>query len=37
MRQYALFQAWKQKKCASDAPADEGSGVDAQGEVKGDG
>ena len=35
--QYLLFKAWKQKKYASDAPADDGSGVDAQGEVEGDG
>ena len=41
MRQYALFQAWRQKKCASDAPADDCSGVDAPGhgmpEGEGDG
>ena len=37
MQQYALFQAWRQKKCASDAPADDCSGVDAQGEGEGDG
>ena len=33
MSQYALFQAWRQKKCAtdlpSDVPADDVSGVDA--------
>lgn len=35
MQQNALFQAWRQKKCASDAP-DDGSGVDAHGEGKGE-
>ena len=37
MQQYALFQAWKQKKCTSDAPADDCSGVDAHGEGEGEG
>ena len=37
MQQNALFQAWRQKKCASDAPADDCSGVDAHGEGEGEG
>lgn len=36
MKQYALFQAWRQKKCVSDAPADDGSGVDAHSEAEGE-
>lgn len=37
MAQNELFREWKRKKCAADVSAGGVSGVDAQGEVEGDG